>query len=282
MNYLSFNYQVSMKNFYFTFLPYATTIKILTFWILTFLPIIALAQKQTNEGSDLANKIQNPVAELISVPFQNNIDFGDRNTNTLNIQPVLPFKINEKWNLITRTIIPVISSPTEFDNRTNGIGNITLSTLLTPANSSNFIWGVGPSFMFPSFTNGLGYEKLGIAPSLVGIYQKNGWTYGTILQNFFGISGPSDATDLNLFYSQVFITKNLKNGWYINSSPIITANWEAKSDQTWSIPLGAGTGKLFTLGKIPVNAQIGAYKYLEHPTGADWQLRGQIVLLFPK
>ncbi len=257
-------------------------IKITTLWVFILFSIASTAQEQMEQHHDLANKIQNPVADLISLPFQNNIDFGDRNTNTLNIQPVMPFKINEKWNLVTRTIIPVISAPIGLNDRSNGVGNITLSAFLTPANSGKFIWGAGPTFMFPTIEDNLGYEKLGIAPSFAGLFQENGWTYGALLQNFFGIAGPSDAPDLNFFYSQIFVTKNLQNGWYVNSAPIITANWEADSDHTWTIPLGAGTGKLFTLGKMPINAQVGAYKYLEHPTDADWQLRTQIVLLFPK
>ncbi|MFD2890733.1 neuromedin U [Flavobacterium chuncheonense] len=237
---------------------------------------------QEEGAQDLANKIQNPVADLISLPFQNNTDFGDDNTNTLNIQPVLPFKISESWNLVTRTIVPIMSAPTIHDNNVTGIGNITLSALFTPSKPSSFIWAVGPSFMFPTVKENLGYDKLGLAPTFAMIYQANGMTYGGIFQNFFDVAGPSDAGDINLFYSQIFITKNLSKGWYINTAPIITANWEANSDQRWTVPLGAGFGKLFALGKLPINSQIGMYKYVEHPSDADWQLRVQVTLLFPK
>lgn len=242
--------------------------------------VTATAQGQEVD-SDLANKIQNPVADLISLPFQNNTDFGEHNTNTLNIQPVLPFKMSKNWNLIARTIIPIVSAYDGFD-RANGIGNITLSTFLTPAKPKKMIWGVGPTFMFPAIENKVGYEKLGIAPSAVAMYQNNGWTLGCLAQNFWGVAGPSAAADLNLFYTQIFVTKNLSKGWYVNSAPIITANWEANQDHRWTVPLGAGVGKLFTIGKLPINAQIGGYKYLEHPGDADWQLRTQITLLFPK
>lgn len=237
---------------------------------------------QESNSSDLANKIQNPVADLISVPFQNNTDFGDYNTNTLNIQPVLPFKINENWNLITRTILPIMNVPDVDGGRKTGIGNVTLSTLLTPSKPNNIIWAVGPSFMFPTLTEDLGYEKFGLAPSVALIKQSKGLTLGTIIQNYFGVAGPKEAYDLNYFYSQIFVVKNLNNGWYVNSAPIITADWEADSGSQWTIPLGAGAGKLFTLGKLPVNAQAGFYKYIEHPSDADWQLRFQLVLLFPK
>lgn len=252
------------------------------FLSLAFLSVFSTVVAQEEGQSDLANKIQNPVADLISVPFQNNTDFGDNNTNTLNIQPVLPFGINDNWNLITRTIIPVMNIPDGNNGRDNGVGNITVSTLLTPKKSDSFIWAVGPSFMFPTISENMGYEKLGLAPSVALIKQTKGLTIGTIVQNYFGVAGPSDAADLNFFYSQIFVVKNLSKGWYVNTAPIITANWEADSHSRWTIPLGAGAGKLFALGKLPINAQAGLYKYLEHPTNADWQLRFQLVLLFPK
>lgn len=234
------------------------------------------------QEDDLANKIQNPVANLISLPFQNNTDFGDDATNTLNIQPVLPFKLSKNWNLVTRTIIPIINAPYGMHDRKNGIGNITTSAFITPMNPKGIIWAVGPTFMFPSVENNFGYEKLGLAPSVALIYQAKGLTIGGIAQNFFGIAGSSNVANLNLLYSQIFVTKNLPNDWYINSAPIFTANWEADSDSTWTIPMGAGGGKLFKFGKLPINSQIGFYKYLEHPNDADWELRFQITLLFPK
>lgn len=250
--------------------------------LLLFINTTIFAQEESAK-SDLAAKIQNPIANLISVPFQNNYDFGEdiRPTNTLNIQPVIPFRLSEKINLITRTIIPVISAPMYPQGRFDGIGNITLGALLTPAKPSKVIWGVGPTFMFPTIKEGLGFDKFGIAPSFITIYQNNGWTFGGILQNFFGVAGNSN-NDLNLFYSQIFVTKNLQNGWYVNSAPIMTANWDAPSGNQWTIPLGAGFGKLFKLGKLPVNGQVGFYKYLEHVGNADYQIRAQLVLLFPK
>lgn len=252
--------------------------------LLTSLLFVGLtAFSQEDQSSDLAKKIQNPIAELISAPFQNNYDFGEdiRPTNTLNIQPVYPFKLSEKVNLITRTIVPVVSAPVYPEGRLDGIGNITLATFLTPAKPSKVIWGVGPTFMFPTIEQGLGFDKFGIAPSAIGMIQENGWTIGVLAQNFFGVAGNSNA-DLNFFYTQVFVVKNIKKGWYVNTAPIITANWDAPSSNQWTIPMGAGFGKLSKLGKLPVNWQLGFYKYLESATNADYQIRAQLVFLFPK
>lgn len=240
------------------------------------------AQKEEPKD-DLAAKIQNPIASLVSVPFQNNYDFGNdiKPTNTLNFQPVYPFKLSKKVNLITRTIIPIVSAPISPEGRIDGIGNINVSTFFTPAKPSKFIWGVGPTFMFPTIEKGLGFDKFGIAPSVIGLYQNNGWTVGAIFENFFGVAGNSN-NDINFFYSQIFAVKNISNGWYVNSAPIITANWDTPDNNKWTIPIGAGAGKLFKVGKLPVNGQVGFYKYLESASNADYQIRAQLVLLFPK
>lgn len=254
------------------------------FFFFLFVSTSFFAQEENATAkAELANKIQNPIANLISVPFQNNLDFGEdiRPTNTLNIQPVYPFNIKDKINLITRTIIPVVSSPTGLEDRVVGIGNINVSMFFTPAKASKFIWGVGPTFMFPTIEEGLGFDKFGIAPSLIGLYQNNGWTVGAIFENFFGVAGNSNV-GLNFFYSQVFVVKNIKKGWYVNTAPIITANWEAPSDNQWTIPVGAGFGKLFKIGKLPLNGQVGFYKFIESSMNADYQFRAQLVLLFPK
>ena len=129
-------------------------------------------ETEVPQTDNLATKIQNPVADLISIPLQNNFDFGKdiRPTNTLNIQPVYPFSLGKNINFITRTIIPIISAPIGND-RANGIGNVTFSVFFTPAKASKITWGVGPTIMFPTIEKGLGFDKLGLAPSGALIYQ---------------------------------------------------------------------------------------------------------------
>lgn len=244
------------------------------------------SQEAQPEGEgNLANDVQNPVANIVSIPFQNNLDFNDVNRNTLNVQPVLPFGITENVNLIFRNIIPVISGPdltSPFGGKTSGIGNISTAMLFTPAKPGKIIWAVGPTLTWGSVTPGLGFEKFALAPSALGLYQNNGWTIGVIAQNSWSVAGPSDAADVNLFYAQIFVVKNVANGWYINSAPIITANWEAPSGNQWNIPLGAGFGRLFRVNKLPINAQIGWYSYLTSADGASGQLRFQLQFILPK
>lgn len=248
-----------------------------------------IAQDATPPAAgDLEKKIQNPIANMISVPFQNNTDFGigpyDRARNTLNIQPVIPVSLSENLNLITRTIIPIISQPIGETDNESGLGDISLSLFLTPAKPGKIIYGGGVALGIPTATGDyLGSGKWAAGPSLIVLYQPKGWTLGTLLQNTWSYAGADDRGDVNFFYSQIFIVKNLLNKWYVNSAPIITSNWEASSGNQWTVPLGAGVGKLFRLGKLPINAQAGYYFNVVKPTGGpDTQLRVQATFLFPK
>ena len=245
-------------------------------------------EEPSTEKDDLASKIQNPIASLISVPFQNNADFNigpyDRTRNTLNIQPVVPFSLTENLNLISRTIIPIITQPVGENDSETGLGDVNLSLFLTPAKPSKIIYGYGLALGLPTATESfLGTEKWTAGPSFVILVQPEGWTVGGLLQNTWSYAGKEDRAEVNFFYSQVFVTKNLPKGWYVNTAPIITANWESDSGNQWTVPLGAGFGKLFRLGKLPINAQTGYYFNVVHPDGGpESQFRFQIVLLFPK
>jgi hypothetical protein len=252
---------------------------------------IAFGQTE-EEKAKLANAIQNPIAAMISLPFQNNTDFGldpgGKAKNVLNVQPVVPVGLGSKVNLIVRTIIPIVSMPKEVygedGGRLNGLGDIALSLFFTPKKPGKLIWGVGPALTFPTATDPLlGSQKWAAGPSIIALIQPKGWTFGGLVQNTWSYAGESTISDVNFFYSQVFITKNLPKGWYVNTAPIITANWEAASGQQWLVPLGVGAGKLFRIGKQAFNAQLGYYNFIIAPdNGPDWELRVQLNLLFPK
>jgi hypothetical protein len=262
--------------------------KFLLFFIITLLslPVYTSAQEKTNK--DLEKAIQNPIASIVSVPFQNNTDFGigeyDRTKNTLNIQPVLPFGLGTSVNLIARTIIPVISQPIGESETITGLGDIALSTFFTAANPGKLMWAIGPAFGFPTATDDvLGTGKWTIGPSVLFIIQPEGWTVGTLLQNTWSYAGDENRRDVNFFYSQIFIVKNLLNGWYLNSAPIITANWEASTGNQWTVPLGFGVGKLIRVGKLPIKTEVGYYNYVVKPDGGpEWQLRMQVQFILPK
>ncbi len=253
--------------------------------LILFLPV--LMQAQVKSKTDLEKAIQNPIANLISVPFQNNTDFEignfNRTRNTLNIQPVLPFSLSKDINLITRTIIPIVSQPIAESETMSGLSDISLSAFFTSANPCSVIWGFGPVFGFPSGRDLLGSKKWTAGPSLIVLTQPKGWTLGLLAQNSWSYAGESLRSGVNLFYSQIFITKNLPDGWYINTAPIITANWKAESENKWTVPIGIGAGKLFRLGKLPLNVQAGYYNYVIRPDyAAKWQIRAQMTFILPK
>jgi hypothetical protein len=261
---------------------------VLSLTILIFTTCIAYGQDASN--SDLAKQAQNPVANLISLPLQNNTNFSigpdDETQNILNIQPVWPVSINDNWNLITRTILPVVSQPnilTGGEGRINGLGDTTFTGFFSPKDSGRLIWGAGPVFLIPTATDdALGSDKWGAGASVVLLTMPGKWVVGSLFSNVWSFAGSGDQ-DVNLFTWQYFINYNLPNKWYLTSAPIITANWEADSDNTWTVPFGGGIGKIFNIGKQPMNGQISAYYNVEKPEfGPDWQLRVQLQFLFPK
>ena len=239
-----------------------------------------------DQATDLAKKTQNPVSDLISVPFQNNFNFGvgpqDKLQYVLNIQPVLPQRISEQWNWIHRAIIPIIDQPAPVDEF--GLGDIQYQGYLSPANPGGLTWGVGPVLQVPSATDDqLGTEKWSAGLGAVALQMTGPWVYGVLANNIWSFAGDDNRPDVNQMLIQPFVNYNLGKGLAIGSAPIITANWEASSGQKWTVPLGAQISQIIPIGKIPVNFLLGAYYNVEKPdNGPDWSLRFQFALLFPK
>jgi hypothetical protein len=240
-----------------------------------------------DETEELARAAQNPVASMISLPFQNNTNFNfgprEKTQNILNIQPVWPFSLTEDWNLITRTIVPIISQPafTSSQDRENGLGDTVFTAFFSPKDSGDWIWGAGPVLLLPTSTDDrLGAGEWGAGPSAVVLTMPGKWVIGSLFSNVWSFT---DDKDVNLFTWQPFANYNLDDGWYLTSSPLITANWEADSDDTWTVPFGGGIGKVFRIGNQPMNVSAASYYNAVKPDfGADWQMRLQIQFLFPK
>jgi len=238
---------------------------------------------------ELAKAAQNPIASLISLPLQNNTNFNfgpqEKTQNILNVQPVLPFELTDKWNLITRTILPLISQPETAPGteRTFGLGDTTFTAFFSPRDSGKLIWGAGPALVFPTATDDrLGSDKWAAGPSFVALTMPGKWVIGSLFSHVWSFAGPGEQ-DINFFTWQYFVNYNLPGGWYLTSSPIITANWEANSGNKWTVPFGGGFGKIFRIGNQPMNAQVQAFYYAEKPDfGSDWTVRFQLQFLFPK
>jgi hypothetical protein len=248
------------------------------------------AAAQDSAAADLQKAVQNPVASLISVPVQNNSNFGvgsyDRTQNVLNIQPVIPAKLSEKWMLISRIIQPIVWQPYpgETTGGEFGFGDMNPTFFLSPKKPGKVIWGVGPAFVIPTATNDLlGQGKLSIGPSVVALAQPKHWTIGALTNNVWSVAGSGGRPDVNQMLLQYFINYNMKKGWYLSSSPILTADWQASSGNIWTIPFGGGIGRVTKLGFQPVNITAQFYGNAVHPEGASpWGMRLQIAFLFPK
>ena len=262
-------------------------------WILAALFVMMMfmtALLQAAEG-DLAKMTQNPVSDLISVPFQFNFNFNygpDNDVQSiLNIQPVIPIHLNKEWNLVTRTIIPVIDQP--WPESKFGLGDVNMSLFFSPAKlkpvaEGGLFWGVGPILGFPTATdNVLGSDKWTAGPAAVVGYLGKTWVFGGLANNLWSYAGDNDRPSVNFLTFQPFINYNLPDAWYLSFSPIITANWQANSSQRWTVPLGGAVGKIFRIGKVPFNGLLGAYYNVIRPdvTGPEWQIRFQTALLLP-
>ena len=242
------------------------------------------------ESSEIAKQAQNPIASLISVPIENDFNpqtgIKKEDSYLLEFKPVIPVRLSNDWTLITRTIIPVIQVPDLAPgvNGTSGVGDVQLSLFLSPAKAGPVIWGAGPVVSFPTASQEiLGTKKVSAGPTVVVLRSQGHWLFGTLVQNLFSVAGPTARPDVNQMLLQPFVNYNLRHGWYLTSSPIITANWEVNPDQRWVVPVGGGFGKIVHFGKLPVNMYTQFFRNVERPDGTThWSARFQAQLLFPK
>jgi hypothetical protein len=268
-------------------------IYICTIMIIACIIVPAQAEEaKKHDAGDLAKQTQNPLADLISVPFQYNTYFETgpkgKTQNVLLIQPVVPFKLNDEWNFIARPIIPLIEQPPFFDgqNRNHGLGNIQFEGWFTPKTKVFGDWtiGIGPYLEFPTNSgpdNRFGSDNWSAGPTLLLMQSKGPWVFGGLLSHLWSYHGNDPEVNMTTF--QPFVNYNLEDGWYLHSDPIITANWSAHASQIWTIPIGGGIGRVVHIGKTPVNFRLAAYHNLQSPrSGSDWQLQFQIQFLFPK
>ena len=264
---------------------------------------IGTSQAQEN----LAKQSQNPLGTIISLPFENNFYFGigpsDSTAYALNWKPVYPVDLGN-WNLINRLIIPVVysegqdidiplDSPIEIGRITIadmaagsafGLADITYTAYLSPKESGAWIWGIGGALILPTATEDrYSSDKWSAGPAFVALAMPGKWVTGFLIQNVWSFAGDSDAASVNKFLFQYFINYNMANGWYLSSTPVITANWEADSANRWLVPFGGGIGRLVRHGKLPVDYKLAAYWNAEKPKHApDWNLQFTIKILLPK
>ena len=245
-------------------------------------------QKPDDAATKLAKATQNPVADLVSLPFQFNFNtgggFDDGTFFNLNFQPVVPVKgVLKKYTVIFRTIVPYVSIPTAAGTRQGGLGDIQTQLFATPVKPGKIIWGVGPIFSFPTATNDLARTgSWAIGPTAVVLTMTGPWVLGGVLNNLWTFSDDGGSPEVNSFFLQPFVNYNFGKGWALSSSPAITANWDAPDGEEWTVPLGAGISKTTAFNRRPMSLSMQYYHNVEHPTAsAGDQLRFQISFLYP-
>jgi hypothetical protein len=254
---------------------------------------IVPAAAQEHEATALAKKAQNPIADMISVPLQYNINFDtgplDKTQHLLNIQPVYPINLNADWLVITRTIVPVLSQPafTAEQEREFGIGDIQFSAFFSPKQAvDGWIWGVGPIFQLNSATDErLGQGVWGLGLTAVALNIGKIWLYGALINNVWSVARDDGRPSVNQMLVQPFVNYNFPDapGRFLSFQPIITANWKAESGQRWTIPLGISIGQIVKVGQQPLNLQAGYYYNVERPDEAPrYQVRLLALFMFPK
>ena len=250
----------------------------------------AAARAEESEEA-IAKATQNPIAAMISAPFQYNYDqnIGPQRTGTknyMNVQPVIPISISEDWNLISRTILPVVTqtSVVAGSGTQSGIGDITQSLFFSPKKPTEggLIWGVGPVFLLPTASNNqLGGEKWGAGPTAVMLKQESGWTYGMLANHIWSIAGTSNRSDISSTFLQPFLSYTTKTYMTFGVNTESTYNWEAKN---WSVPINLSVTQLLKVGNQRFTLQAGARYWADSPdAGAHgWGARFAVTFLFPK
>jgi len=261
--------------------------------VLTIFPgTVCHAQQPAASGSesrDLAAKLSNPVSDLVSVPFQfnweQNVGPSKLTRFVLNVQPVVPFAVNPRWNMIVRIIAPLISQPPLADggSATSGIGDITTSFFFSPAKASKFMWGAGPVFVLPSTSEPtLGSGKWSGGPTIVAVRQSGPLTFGALWNHVWSFSGDPSRSDVNQMFLQPFVAYQATHTITLNVQSEMAANWEVDEGR-WTVPISVTVSKLSSFGTFPASYQLSVGGYAVHPdNGPTWKFRATITLLLPK
>ncbi|MDF2235753.1 transporter [Albimonas sp. CAU 1670] len=237
-----------------------------------------------SDDAALARELSNPIADLVSVPVQSNYDRGygpdDGWRLTTNVQPVIPFHLNEDWNLISRTIVPLVGQKDIFAGAGSqfGLGDVTQTLFFSPSRPTEggLTWGVGPVVVLPTATRSqLGAEKWAAGPSGVALVQRGPWTVGALANHVWSFAGDDKRTDLNRSFVQPFAAYTTPTAWTFSLQSETTYDWQT---ETWAVPVNVAVSKLTRIGAVPVSLQAGLGYWLETPAAGPDELRARLAI----
>jgi hypothetical protein len=251
----------------------------------------ALPTVAADDAADLAKQLSNPVAALISVPLQYNYDSNigparDGERSTINIQPVIPIELNDDWNLISRTILPITFQNEIYPGAgsQSGTGDVLASAFFSPKKptAGGWIWGAGPALLLPTGSNRLlTADKWGVGPTALVLKQQNGWTYGALVNHIWSFAGNSNRADVSSTFLQPFLSYGTPTAWTFGINVESSYDWE---NEQWSVPLNVSVSKVTHFGTQLVSVGGGLRYWVDSPDSGphDIGFRVVITLLFPQ
>ncbi|MGD0074420.1 MAG: transporter [Candidatus Binataceae bacterium] len=245
------------------------------------------AQPTTGGMSDqeLAKSVHNPFEDFFRLPIQSTTGFqvghNHNASDSLNIEPLLPFSLNADWDLFARPSLTVTYLPNPHEQF--GLEDLQTSFFLTPAKASTWIWGVGPILQFPTASSsGLGTGRWSAGPTAALVYSEGPWSNYILAYQLMSFAGNRDRGSVNQTYIEPEISYTFESGWSVDCDPAITYDWTADAANAWTIPIGADISKAFKVGSQDLSLQVGAYDFLKRPGGtSQWIIRVNVTLLFP-
>jgi hypothetical protein len=239
--------------------------------------------------NDLDRELETPIEPKVRLPLQANLERGvgpyDRTQTFFKLEPVLPVRLIDGWVLVSRTIVRFgyKATPASPTGGAWGLDDVNPTLFVSPKYGNVVRWGIGPDIELPTATaQGIGTGKLSVGPALAIVLRPKPWVFGLIVSNVWSVAGAADRAAVNRLSLQYLLNYNFSSGWVLTSSPTITANWNAKTDQVWQVPVGGGVGRNFRLGWCALQPSVQAYAFAATGSGAPrWQLRVQLTYLIP-
>lgn len=234
---------------------------------------------------DLAKSVHNPFEDFVKVAIQAttgfNVGYRHDAGEAVNIQPLIPVRLNAQWDLMVRPSLTVGYLPTP--NSQFGLTDLQTSFFLTPESANEWIWGIGPILQAPTASStDLGSGKWAAGPTAGLVYNHGPWFNTILAYQLMSFAGAQHRGSVNQTYIEPNVSYNLDSGWYGQIDPPITYDWTAEQRNAWVLPIGADVGRVLQFGGEQIGLQAGAYDFVKHPQGGPgWMIRVQVTLLFP-